>query len=83
MNPYDKVHELVRAMKDSDEVKEYIAIKEEVYKDEKSKELIKEFREKQMEVQSLLMQGKEAEAEKMEKLQNLYQILFINLYNNH
>ena len=28
MNPYDKVHELVRAMKDSDEVKEYIAIKE-------------------------------------------------------
>ena len=75
MNPYDKVHELVRAMKESDEAKEYIAIKEEIYKDEKSKELIKEFREKQMEVQSLLMQGKEAEAEKMEKLQNLYQIL--------
>lgn len=73
MNPYDKVHELVRAMKDSEEVKEYLAIKEEVYKDEKSKELIKEFREKQMEVQSLLMQGKEAETEKMEKLQNLYQ----------
>lgn len=79
MNPYDKVHELVRAMKDSDEVKEYIAIKEEVYKDEKSKELIKEFREKQMEVQSLLMQGKEAEAEKMEKLKNLYQILASNV----
>ena len=75
MNPYDKVHELVRAMKESDEAKEYIAIKEEIYKDEKSKELIKEFREKQMEIQSLLMQGKEAEAEKMEKLQNLYQIL--------
>ena len=79
MNPYDKVHELVRAMKESDEAKEYIAIKEEIYKDEKSKELIKEFREKQMEVQSLLMQGKEAEAEKMEKLQNLYQILDSNV----
>ena len=79
MNPYDKVHELVRAMKESDEAKEYIAIKEEIYKDEKSKELIKEFREKQMEVQSLLMQGKETEEEKMEKLKNLYQILASNV----
>ena len=79
MNPYDKVHELVRSIKESDEVKEYLRIKEEIYKDEKNKELIKDFREKQMEVQSLLMQGQEAEAEKMEKLQNLYQILASNV----
>lgn len=79
MNPYDKVHELVRAIKESDEVKEYLEIKEEVYKDEKNKEMIKDFREKQMEVQSLLMQGQEAEQEKMEKLQNLYQILASNV----
>lgn len=79
MNPYDKVHELVKAMKESNEVNEYLQIKEEVYKNEKNKELIKEFREKQMEVQSLLMQGKEAESEKMEKLQNLYQILASNV----
>ena len=79
MNPYDKVHELVRAIKESEEVKEYLQIKEEVYKDEKNKEMIKDFREKQMEVQSLLMQGQEAEAEKMEKLQNLYQILASNI----
>ena len=37
------------------------------------------FREKQVEVQSLLMQGKEAEPEKMEKLQNLYEILASNV----
>lgn len=79
MNPYDKVHELVKAIKESDEVKEYLEIKEEVYKDEKNKEMIKDFREKQMEVQSLLMQGQEAENEKMEKLQNLYQILASNV----
>ena len=53
-------------------------IKEELYKDEKSKEMIKEFREKQTEVQTLLMQGQEADAEKMEKLQSLYQILVAN-----
>ena len=75
MNPYDKVYELVRAIKESDQVKEYLTLKEELYKNEKSKEMIKDFREKQVEVQSLLMQGKEAETEKMEKLQSLYQIL--------
>lgn len=79
MNPYDKVHELVRSIKESQEVKEYLQIKEEIYQDEKNKEMIKDFREKQMEVQSLLMQGQEAEAEKMEKLQNLYQILASNV----
>ena len=79
MNPYDKVHELVRAIKDSEEVKEYLAIKEELFQDEKNKAMIKDFREKQVEVQSLLMQGKEAEPEKMEKLQNLYDILASNV----
>ena len=79
MNPYDKVHELVRSIKESQEVKEYLQIKEEIYQDEKNKEMIKDFREKQMEVQSLLMQGQEAEQEKMEKLQNLYQILASNV----
>lgn len=78
MNPYDKVNELVRAIKDSEQVKEYMKLKEELYKDEKNKEMIKEFRDKQTEVQSLLMQGQEADAEKMEKLQSLYQILVAN-----
>ena len=79
MNPYDKVHELVRALKDCREAKEYLEIKEELYKDEKTKGMIKDFREKQVEVQSLLMQGKEAEQEKMEKLQSLYSILASNV----
>ena len=78
MNPYDKVNELVRAIKDSEQVREYMKIKEELYRDEKNREMIKEFRDKQTEVQSLLMQGQEADAEKMEKLQSLYQILVSN-----
>jgi cell fate (sporulation/competence/biofilm development) regulator YlbF (YheA/YmcA/DUF963 family) len=78
MNPYDKVHELVRELKESNEAKEYMNLKEELYKDENNKNMIKDFRDKQMEVQSLLMQGQEAEADKMEKLQSLYQILVAN-----
>jgi cell fate (sporulation/competence/biofilm development) regulator YlbF (YheA/YmcA/DUF963 family) len=78
MNPYDKVHELVRILKECDEAKEYMSLKEELYKDENNKNMIKDFRDKQMEVQSLLMQGQEADADKMEKLQSLYQILVAN-----
>jgi cell fate (sporulation/competence/biofilm development) regulator YlbF (YheA/YmcA/DUF963 family) len=78
MNPYDKVHELVRIIKDSEEACEYLKLKEELYADDNNKNMIKDFRDKQMEVQTLLMQGKEAEAEKMEKLQSLYQILVSN-----
>jgi cell fate (sporulation/competence/biofilm development) regulator YlbF (YheA/YmcA/DUF963 family) len=78
MSPYDKAKELVNIIRDSDEVKEYLKIKEVIYKDEECKELISEFRNKQVEVQSLLMQGQEADKEKMEKLQSLYQILVAN-----
>ena len=78
MNPYDKVKELVEAIKNSEQVVEYKKIKEEVYQDEQCKDMIKEFRDKQSEVQSLLMMGQEADQEKMEKLQSLYQILVSN-----
>ena len=78
MSPYEKVNELVSAIKESDQVKEYLAIKAEVYQDDKCMEMIKEFRDKQAEVQSLLMMGQEADKEKMEKLQALYQILVGN-----
>ena len=64
MNPYDKVHELVDAIKESNEVKEYLALKEELFKDENNKKMIKEFRDKQVEVQSLLMQGKKPKKKK-------------------
>ncbi len=79
MNPYDKVHELVRTIKESNEVKEYLELKDDLYKDDKNKEMIKDFRDKQVEVQTLLMQGKEAETEKIEKLQSLYNILASNV----
>jgi cell fate (sporulation/competence/biofilm development) regulator YlbF (YheA/YmcA/DUF963 family) len=78
MNPFDKADELVNSIRESEQVKAYLSLKEELYSDDKSKEMIEEFRNKQTEVQSLLMQGQEADNEKMEKLQSLYQILVSN-----
>ena len=78
MDPLLKVEELIKAIKGSEQVKSYMALKEELYSDENSKDMIVDFRNKQTEVQSLLMQGQEADPEKMEKLQSLYQILVSN-----
>ncbi len=72
MNPYDKVRELITAIKASEEVKSYMNLKDELYKDDAKKSLIREFREKQIEIQNMMIQGKESDQEKMEKLQSLY-----------
>ncbi len=78
MSVYEKAEELVKFINESAEVKAYLALKEKLYADEKCMESIKDFREKQAEVQNLLMQGQDADPEKMEKLQSLYKILVSN-----
>ena len=78
MNPDEKVKELVETIKNSETVQEYQKIKEELYQDEECKDMIKEFKDKTSELQSLMMSGQEAEKEKLEKLQNLYKILVSN-----
>ena len=79
MNPYDKVRELVEAIKSSEEVKTYLNLKDEIYKDDATRNMIKDFREKQIEIQNMMIQGKETDQEKMEKLQSLYVALTSNV----
>lgn len=76
MNIYDKINDLASAIKQSEELNNYITIKKEVYQDLEKKKQIEEFRQKQIEVQSLAMEGKEKESEaKYAILQQMYQIL--------
>lgn len=76
MNIYDKINDLASAIKQSSELNEYVAIKKEVYKDAEKKKQIENFRQKQIEVQSLGMEGKEEEAQtKYTLLQQMYQAL--------
>ena len=77
-NPYDKAHELGRAIKESNEYSEYIKIKKELYENSETKELLQDFKKKQYEVQILTLDGKSVEPEKMEKIQELYKILVEN-----
>lgn len=76
MNIYDKINDLANALRQSEELNRYIEIKKEVYKDEEKKKQIENFRQKQIEVQSLSMEGKLEESEKKYAiLQQMYQIL--------
>ena len=78
MNVYDKSHELARALRESQEYRNYHKIKKSVFSNEKSKSMIKDFKKKQLELQSEQLAGKEPEKEKLEQLQQLYNILVAN-----
>lgn len=75
MNAYDKAHELARALRESQEYRDYKRIKSLVYDNEKHKEMITDFKKKQFELQAEQLSGKEPEKEKLEQLQQLYSIL--------
>lgn len=78
MNVYDDVNNLAKSIKESQEYKEYKAIKEELFVDLKLKEQVEEFEKIRYEEQLLAMQGGKQSDEKMAKLQELYEILVKN-----
>lgn len=78
MNVYDKAHELARALRESQEQREYKRIRDLVYSNEKHKEMIKDFKKKQFELQAEQFAGKEPSKEQIEQLQQLYNILIAN-----
>lgn len=78
MNPYDKAHELAGALKDSKEFLDFKAAKELVDKDEKTKEMVYDFKKKQFELQADHFAGREPDKEKVANLHNLYNILITN-----
>ena len=78
MNPYDKCHELARAIRESKEYIEYKEVKEEVSKVPDLKSKIDEFEKIGYEEQLLALQGEKQNEEKKKKLQELYNILAQN-----
>ena len=78
MNFYDKVHEMVRAFKETNEFKEYIELKEKLKKEEDAYKRLKNFKEKQKKYQLEYIDGKEHNKEVLEEMQNLYSIVIQN-----
>ena len=78
MTVYDEVNNLAKAIRDSKEYKEYKTLKDELMKTPELKAKVDEFEKIRYEEQLLAMQGEQQSAEKMKKLQELYEILVQN-----
>lgn len=75
MNFYDKVHEMVRALKDTEEYRKYLDIKKIVSANEEKKATLKEFKEKQREAQMVYINSGKPNEDMQKTLENLYSIL--------
>ena len=78
MNFYDKIHETVRAFRQTEEFKEFLKLKEEIKKDEKLYAMLKDFKDKQKEHQMKYLSGNKIEESETQNMQNLYSIIVQN-----
>lgn len=74
-NPYDKARELVIAIKESQEYKDYLAAKEKASENQELVVALNDYQEKQFDIQKKTMMGEEIGPDVMQQMQNLYEIL--------
>lgn len=79
MNIYDKAHDLAKAMKESQEVQEITSAMKLIEGDAESKQMLDNFRQRQMEIQQRIMSGDMPSQEEMEKMEKLFEVLSLNL----
>lgn len=74
-NVHDKAHELARLLKESDQYKEYMRLKDQVSENPELTEMVNDFQSKQFELQKMQMAGQELGPDVMSQVQSLYQIV--------
>ncbi|HEU4963245.1 MAG TPA: YlbF family regulator [Bacilli bacterium] len=77
MNPYDKAHELARALRESSEYKALLEQKGRVDQDPVAKKMLDDFRHRQWELETRRIMGEEitdTDREQMEKLAQAVQL---------
>ena len=75
MNVYDQAHSLAKAIKESEEFKQYDYLKKVIDQNEELSKMVKDFQAKQFELQAKQMMGEEMAPEVMQSVQDLYQII--------
>ncbi|MDO7906125.1 YlbF family regulator [Paenibacillus sp. JX-17] len=76
---YDKAHELAKSLKESNEVEEITSALKMIDADPDAKQMLDNFRERQMEVQQRMMTGDMPAPEEMEQMEKLFEVLSMNL----
>lgn len=76
MNFYDKVHEMVKALKETNEYKTFLNLKKEIKADPEKSKMLKDFKDKQNEMQmEYIKTNGQIDESKNKEMQNLYSIL--------
>ncbi|MBR1561512.1 MAG: YlbF family regulator [Clostridia bacterium] len=78
MNPYDQAHALARALKDSEEYKEYMRLKAVAYDDGTNKALLDEYKKLQFRLQAKLAAGESMPQEDAQRLTQIGALLQFN-----
>ena len=78
MNPYDQAHALARALKESEEYREYTRLKEIAYDDGTNKALLDEYKRLQFRMQAKLAAGENMPEEDLQRLQQIGALLQFN-----
>lgn len=75
MNVYEEAHSLAKAIKESEEFKQFDQYRKEIDKNPQLKESVNDLMTKQMEIQTAQMMGQEVSPEAFAQLQQLSSIL--------
>lgn len=78
INIYDRANELASALKDEQTYKDYIKIRDEIYKDEAVKKMVEDFKKLQFEAQATYLAGQEPSADLLDKIQKTGEVLQFN-----
>ena len=78
MNPYDQAHALARALKESDEYRDYMRLKETAYEDGTNKALLDEYKRLQFRLQARMAAGESMPEEDMQRLTQIGALLQFN-----
>lgn len=78
INIYDKANDLAKTLKEEPSYKEYVSIRDEIYKDEAVKKMVEDFKKLQFEAQATYLSGQEPPAELMDKIQKTGEVLQFN-----
>ena len=78
MNPYDQAHALARALKESEEYRDYMRLKQTAYDDSTNKALLDEYKRLQFRLQAKVAAGESLPEDDMQRLTQIGALLQFN-----
>ena len=78
MNPYDQAHALAKALRESEEYREFSRLKTVAYEDATNKALLDEYKKLQFRLQAKMASGESLPPDDMQRLQQIGTLLQFN-----